>query len=223
MKSKLKIWVSIFLLINLISCQGQKPTDKTTVSDDFENAPPIYYAMPADVDATDTSPGWTLDGQKILLSGTVFQNDGKTPASNVLIYYYQTDLQGKYLHKEEEKRSMPLNRHGQTHGYIRGWVKTDAEGRYSIRTIRPGVYPSRTEAAHIHVYIKESELEEPYYIDNFVFDDDILLSASKRKRLENRGGSGVLRLVQKDGLFVGERNIILGLNIPNFQVKTNGN
>lgn len=32
--------------------------------------------------------------------------------------------------------------------------------------------------------------------------------------MDNRGGSGVLRLVKQGGLLVGERNLMLGLNIP---------
>ena len=34
--------------------------------------------------------------QAILISGTVFQSDGKTPAPNVLIYFYHTDSTGHY-------------------------------------------------------------------------------------------------------------------------------
>jgi len=38
--------------------------------------------------------------------------------------------------------------------------------------------------------------------------------------MENRTGSGVVTMVkQKDSLLVGERNIILGLNIPNYPIK----
>ena len=35
------------------------------------------------------------------------------------------------------------------------------------------------------------DIENEYYIDEFVFDDDVLLTGAKRKALENRGGSGV--------------------------------
>ncbi len=34
--------------------------------------------------------------------------------------------------------------------------------------------------------------------------------------MENRGGSGVLKIVQGANLQIGERNIILGLNIPDY-------
>ncbi len=112
---------------------------------------------------------------------------------------------------------MPKNELGQTHGYLRGWIKTDSTGRYEIYTILPGAYPGRGEPKHIHVYIKESDQDLPYYIDDFVFDDDPLLTSAKRVKLENRGGSGVIRFGAQGDLLIGERNIILGLNIKGYQ------
>ncbi|RYF37204.1 MAG: hypothetical protein EOO38_26730 [Cytophagaceae bacterium] len=146
-----------FLLLPLLiatmvftSCSGQtrssgKNSLEPPVGGAFENSEFTYYAIPKTVNATDTSPGWHQPGQKILLTGTVYQNDGRTPAPGVLLYYYHTNTEGRYLHKPEEKRSMPPNSLGQTHGYIRGWVQTDAEGRYFIYTVRPGTYPTRDE------------------------------------------------------------------------------
>lgn len=212
---KMKILLPILILLSLLSCKGQSINEKNTVSDDFNRSPPVYYGMPDFVGSSDTSAAWNQGGQKLLLTGKVLHHDGKTPAPNVLIYYYQTNQEGKYIHKESEERSVPPNNLGQTHGYIRGWVKSDKDGQYSIYTARPGSYPSRTEPAHIHVNIKEPDMETHYYIDNFVFDDDKLLNKEARRKMEYRGGSGVLRLVHKDGLSIAERNIILGLNIPN--------
>jgi protocatechuate 3,4-dioxygenase beta subunit len=79
--------------------------------------------------------------------------------------------------------------------------------------VRPGTYPTRDEPDHVHATILEPGLDA-YYIDDFVFDDDPLLTSAKRRSLENRCGSGVLRMVKVGGLLVGERDIILGRNIP---------
>ena len=114
---------------------------------------------------------------------------------------------------------MPPNELGQTHGYIRGWVKTDKEGKYYIYTVRPGTYPTNNEPAHVHITVKEPNDIREYYIDDFVFDDDKILNSDRRKKMENRSGSGVLRLVKKGELLIGERNIILGLNIPGYPKK----
>lgn len=209
----------------LISCHGQKKENRTpaapppTVGGAFENRELTYYGIPKTISPVDTSAGWSLHAQKILLTGTVYQIDGKTPAPDVLLYYYHTDTSGRYLHKATEPRSMAPNDRGQTHGYIRGWVKTDAEGKYAIYTVRPGLYPTHDEPAHVHITVKEPNAMNEYYIDDFVFDDDPTLTQARRKKLENRGGSGILRLVKKGDLYLGERNIVLGLHIPDYPAK----
>jgi len=182
----------------------------------FENREFTYLGIPKIFSDVDTSAAWNDDGQKILLSGIVYQKDGKTPAPNVILYYYHTNSEGKYIHKPEIKHSMAPNENGQTHGYIRGWVKTNSNGQYFIYTSKPGTYPTHDEPAHIHATIKEPNEINEYYIDDFVFEDDILLSSIKRKKMEKRCGSGVLRMIQKGDLFIGERDLILGLNIPNY-------
>ena len=209
---------TIFILILFISgCKGQ--VNKTSPASNAAAGENIEFGeigMPANIAASDTSPGWKQDGQKILVTGTVYQRDGKTPAPGVIIYYYHTNTAGKYLHKPEEKRSMPPNEQGQTHGYIRGWMKTDANGKYALYTVRPGTYPSRDFPAHIHLTIKENGPVKEYYIDDCVFDDDRLLTSAYRQKMENRAGSGVLRMFRKDNLMIGERNMILGLNVPGY-------
>jgi len=204
------------LLFLIASCNAQTHDKESSAKQDIESTPPIYYGIPKMISSQDTSAGWLQNGQKILLTGTVYQADGKSPAPGIIIYYYHTDIGGEYVHKADIGRSLPLNSMGLTHGYIRGWVKTDKNGKYAIYTVRPGTYPSRAEPAHIHLNIKEPDLTDHYYIDDFVFDDDPLLTTERRAKMENRGGRGILRLVQGEGLRIGERNIILGLNIPDY-------
>lgn len=230
---KLLFTILYFFMVTFSSCNGQDhnnnnnnnhsevniDTNKIKGGGQFENREFTYYGIPRTISATDTSSGWNQKGQKLLLTGIVYQIDGKTPAPNVLIYYYHTNTEGKYVHKVGEERSMPPNELGQTHGSIRGWVKTDSLGRYFIYTVRPGVYPTRDAPAHIHVTVKEPNKINEYYIDDFVFNDDNLVNTSFRNKMENRCGSGELRLVQKGNLFVGERNVILGLNIPDYPKK----
>ena len=217
-----QITLFIALCIFMTNCNGQTKqsngasNNQQSVGGAFENSEFTYYGIPKIISPVDTSSGWQQNGQKMLLTGVVYQIDGKTPAPDVLLYYYQTNTEGKYLHKPEESRSMPPNELGQTHGYIRGWVKTDKDGKYYIYTVRPGTYPTNDEPAHVHVTVKEPNDLNEYYIDDFVFDDDKLVNSAKRKKMENRCGSGVLRMVQKDDLQIGERNIILGLNIPDY-------
>ncbi len=189
------------------------PTSKTTnqlVGGGCDGCELMYAGMPAHINATDTSAGWLEKGQKLLVTGTVYQRDGKTPAPNVIIYYWQTDATGYYSPREG------MDPQARRHGHLRGWVKTDQAGKYALYTIRPAPYPNEDIPAHIHTSIKEPAIDDEYYIDEFVFDDDRLLTGAKRKALENRGGSGVLRVLLSGDLQVAEHNIVLGLNIPNY-------
>lgn len=211
MKHTCHFLFSLLLFILFASCTGQ--TNRRASANNRVDTP--GSAILQNITSTDTSAGWFQPGQKLMLTGVVYKPDSKTPAPGVVVYYYQTNTAGRYLHKPEEKRSMPPNVLGQTHGYIRGWVKTGNDGKYTIYTIKPGPYPDGTELAHIHLTVKEPGDPE-YYIDDIVFDDDKLMTTKKRLKMENRGGSGVVRLIKKDSLLIGERNIFLSLNIPGY-------
>ena len=48
----------------------------------------------------------------------------------------------------------------------------------------------RPEPEHIHLTVKEPGKNE-YYLDDYLFEDDPILTDQKRKLLSNRGGSGI--------------------------------
>ena len=98
---------------------------------------------------------------ELLIKGTVFKKDGKTPAPDVIIYYWQTDANGYYSPIDGMDEAF------KRHGHIRGWVKTDNSGRYAIYTIRPAPYPNSDIPAHIHTSIKEPHVIR-ILIDEFV-------------------------------------------------------
>lgn len=174
----------------------------------------MYIGMPEVIYATDTSAGWYEPGQKLVVTGTVYHLDGKTPAPDVIIYYWQTDNTGYYTPGEG------MDERTKRHGHIRGWVKTDARGQYTIRTVRPAPYPGEAMPAHIHLSVKEPHIAREYYTDEINFDDDkLLIPHFKKYPQENRGGSGVVRVLLLDSLQIAEHDIILGLNIPNYPEK----
>lgn len=143
------------------------------------------------------------------MSGTIFKKDGKTPAPGVILYVYHTDNKGKYTPASKQTDA-------RRHGHLRGWIKTDERGRYEFNTIRPASYPSRSDPQHIHAILKESETSL-YWIDDFLFQDDPLLTEKAKARQQNRGGSGVIKLVKNEnGVWIGTRNIILGMNVSGY-------
>ncbi len=169
----------------------------------------IYMGLPDSIDHVDTSKIWTVNNE-IKIEGRVYHSDGKTPAAGVILYYWHTNKAGIY---PKTKIDYP---EAENHGSIRGWIKTNGEGFYQLLTSRPGSYPNLDEPSHIHFVIKEPQIEPPYYIDAMVFDDDPLLTTQKRRALDNRGGSMILRPVKNGSSEIAEKNIILGLNIPHY-------
>ena len=209
----------ILLLFLLISCQSKSQQTNTErpaaspaslVGGGCDGCEIMFVGIPDQIDAADTSVGWTDARTRLVVTGTVYQNDGRTPAPNVLIYYWQTDERGYYSKNAE------LEGDAVRHGARRGWLKTGADGKYALYTNRPAPYPNRDIPAHIHLAIKEPYIADEYYVDELVFDDDPLLTTARRKALENRGGSGVLRPREEDGMMRAKHDIILGLYIPNY-------
>jgi len=112
-------------------------------------------------------------GQRLVVSGQVFRPDGTTPAAGVTLYVYQTDRTGLYGARGEPPR-------------LRGWMTTDAAGRYEYRTIRPGSYPGREIAAHIHTQLWGGGIHRQWNRD-LLFADDPLLAARDREASEAAG------------------------------------
>ena len=170
----------------------------------------IYEGMPSQLSWETTIAADSEPGERLEISGLLLRPDGKTPAPDVILYVYHTDARGYYSPAPD---ATGLTRR---HGHLRGWMKTNALGQYTFRTIKPTPYPNRNIPAHIHPIVKEPDKHE-YYIDEYRFDDDPLLTAEERSRAENRGGSGIIHLAKSStGLLVGRRDIVLGRNIPNY-------
>lgn len=204
---------SLVLLAPLLSCaqvQNKNPEEIKT-GGPCEGCEAIYEsAVPFEkLEPMVWLPDWNLPGRKLAVSGTVYKADGKTPAEGVIIYVYHTDQTGVYPTKADETGW------AKRHGYLRGWMKTDKNGFYKFFTLRPGSYPNSKNPAHIHIIIKEPGKQE-YWIDDFVFDDDPFLTTEERSRLQNRGGSGLLKHKPAGSMVKAERNIYLGKNIAGY-------
>jgi protocatechuate 3,4-dioxygenase beta subunit len=131
----------------------------------------------------------------------------------IIVYAYQTAADGHY------PRATDIN--GRTtgqHGRLRGWARTDAAGRYTFDTIRPGGYPGRRDPQHIHMHILEPR-RCTYYIGDVLFKDDPRLDAEQHiKAMRARGGSGIVTPRRDaDGVWHAARDIQLGRNVPGYE------
>jgi protocatechuate 3,4-dioxygenase, beta subunit len=139
------------------------------------------------------------EGEPMLISGTVYRPDGKTPAPNTLIYLYHTDMYGIYGRAGEHR-----------HGRFRGWMLTDAKGRYEFRSIRPASYPDSTQSQHVHMTVTTAHSREDW-IDSILFEGDRFITAREREQAGQRGGFQPIVRLEKgaDGVMGATRDIRL--------------
>lgn len=197
------VWILPFF-----SCQSQTGESRL-VGGPCEGCEAVLEYGTQTLSSLDTLPKFQKTEPKLKIYGTVYESDGKTPAEDVIVYIYHTNRQGIYETRGYEKGW------AQRHGFIRGWVKTGSDGKYAFYTFRPAAYPDGREPEHVHITVKEPDKNE-YYLDEYVFDDDPLLTDAERRSLANRGGSGIVQLQLQSGMLTVERDLVLGLNIPNY-------
>lgn len=162
----------------------------------------ILDYQPGEIKYADTLQSLAGPGQAMLICGQVFKPDGRTPASEVILYLYQTNQEGIY--------PIDTNTSGWAlrHGKIRLWLKTNSNGEYCFYTLRPGSYPDRDEPAHIHLTILEPD-GSYYWLDSYKFSDDPMLKTKESEDHPRGGGNPVLNLTLKEGLWQGNRDITL--------------
>lgn len=196
------------------SCQAQTNRHSAArklrqVGVSCEGCEGIYEGMPESLSWQTQISDAKEPGEPMEISGVIYKPDGKTPASDVILYIYHTDAKGLYSAAPGATGS------ARRHGHLRGWMKTNARGEYKFASIRPASYPDSRIPQHVHPILKEPDTNE-YWIDEYVFEDDPFVTREHRARLQNAGGSGVIRLSRQNGVWIGRRDITLGLNVQNY-------
>jgi protocatechuate 3,4-dioxygenase beta subunit len=127
-------------------------------------------------------------GAPLVIHGRAYAADRRTPLANAVVFAYHTDREGLYDKPAAGAHSWRL----------RGWAKTDAEGRFEFRTIRPGAYPGRNIAEHVHFTLFTTSGER-YHAGELNFADDKFVSAAERASSERAGEFGGVRPVRREG------------------------
>jgi protocatechuate 3,4-dioxygenase, beta subunit len=126
------------------------------------NTLPTLTPANRDNDLTKVEGGsGTAKGTLFLLSGTVRDLSGK-PVPGAKVELWQTDDGGVYYHSGD--RNAP-NRDQNFQHY--GETTSDAQGRYSFRTVNPGLYTGRIR--HFHFKVKQGDAT--VLTSQFIFED----------------------------------------------------
>lgn len=136
-------------------------------------------------------------GEPLIVSGTVYAPDGRIPLEGINLFVYQTDATGRYSTTGGDNRNTKIH----------GLVRTNSEGRYEFRTIKPGSYPASPNPAHIHAYVSGPGYPE-YWIDEYHFMDDPFVTDEMRGKSEKGNLSAILTLTRgADGVLRATRDI----------------
>ncbi|CAN5411522.1 protocatechuate 3,4-dioxygenase subunit beta [soil metagenome] len=120
-------------------------------------------------------------GQRIIVSGRLLDNDGR-PIPDSLVEIWQANAAGRY-HHDQDNWPAPLDPNFDGMGR----TLTDAEGRYSFTTVKPGAYPWKNHQnawrpAHIHFSLfgrsfTQRLVTQMYFPDDPLFGQDPIFNS----------------------------------------------
>jgi protocatechuate 3,4-dioxygenase, beta subunit len=144
---------------------------------------PLFGAervQPGDADLTRRSGGEAV-GQRIIVHGRVLDAHGR-PVPDTLLEVWQANAGGRYRHPVDQWAA-PLDPHFDGLGRC----ATDADGRYSFTTVKPGAYPWKNHhnawrPAHIHFSLfgrafTQRLVTQMYFPDDPLLDQDPIFNS----------------------------------------------
>ena len=200
----MKYLLNLFCIACVVSVFNTASAQESAIASDeiptdLQDRNPIFDYSEINLNNIDSIPDYATKEDKLKITGTIYRSDGVTPAKNVLLHIYQPDENGDYEMKKEN---------GKRYVYHRAWIKTNENGQYTFYTFIPGNFWKNREVKHIHPVIKEPG-KPAYEMDAFLFDNDPFLSKSCRKRMAKKGIDSILKVEEKDNMYVATKDIIL--------------
>lgn len=98
-------------------------------------------------------------GEPLVVSGTVRDAAGR-PLADALVYAFQTDANGIYSPRGEDAARLFC------------YARTDRDGRFGFRTIRPGHYPDEDEPVEAHIHFEVTSPAGTVTLARLGFADD---------------------------------------------------
>lgn len=117
-------------------------------------------------------------GRKITIVCEVKTNIGK-PFADAMAYVYQTSAKGWY-----SDTAPHILQYEGDYRYARlfGYVRTDKEGKFEIKTIMPSGYPKSDLPAHIHIELRKDDNYVSGVPGELQFEEDERMNPERKKR-----------------------------------------
>ena len=162
---------------------------------DYERA---QRARPETIGAVGRIAPASEPGEPLVVHGKVFAADGTTPLPGVVVFAYQTDRTGVY------------NAPGESGWRLRGWAKSDKDGRFEFRSIRPASYPGSRNPQHIHLTMEGPGVPRQWAAE-LNFSDDPYIGDRQKRASEANGIFGSVREPSvRDGVTHVQHNLRAG-------------
>jgi protocatechuate 3,4-dioxygenase beta subunit len=149
---------------------------------------PFYpQSKPSDQDADLTlvrQQKQRASGQLVTVTGRVLNREGQ-PVRNVRMEVWQANANGRYAHPSDPNTSLALDPHFQGYASLR----TDGNGMYTFKTIKPGPYPTQRgdmRAPHIHIEVHgrtDRKVTQLFFPGEPLNDQDRHLQSVRRPEL----------------------------------------
>lgn len=168
-----------------------------TSSVEPQNSPPP--PAPPDTTWKATIIDTNEPGERLVVAGKVFAPDRQNTVPGVFVYAYNTDQRGNYA---SDGNVYPPR--------LKGYMKTDADGRFELHTILPGHYPGMHIPVHVH-FILWGGGYPVQWVDELQFEGDHYLTDAQRRQSESRGDFATIRPLTRDsdGVYHCSINLLL--------------
>ena len=117
-------------------------------------------------------------GEELVVTGRLLDRD-RRPLTGARVYAYQTSAKGWYSELAPHVSGMEGDRR---HARLFGYLATDRDGGFEIRTIRPVGYPGSDLPAHIHIEVEPAADGAAGLVTEILFDDDPRLTPAALDR-----------------------------------------
>jgi protocatechuate 3,4-dioxygenase beta subunit len=117
-----------------------------------------------EVERTAESVAAGRGGERLVVEGTVYRADCRTPLAGASIAVWQTNAKGEYGPGQGTA--------GERCCYLGAALRTDERGRYRIETVRPGHYKGEAQPPPAHIHFEVRHPDATGVLTELLFEGD---------------------------------------------------
>jgi Dioxygenase len=117
-----------------------------------------------DVERTAETVAAGRDGQRLVVEGTVYRADCRTPLAGASVALWQTNAAGEY--------GPGQGTGGERCCYLAAALRTDQRGRYRFETVKPGHYKGEAEPPPAHIHFEVRHPDATGLLTELLFEGD---------------------------------------------------